>query len=895
MYIVKEGRKCQWKQLKGKFFEAVIKKFFLPVFLAVLIAGCTSDDDSVTKTFQLYGQARAYVEAKQYRSAFPILEQVSAEFFQAGKTNYAIEVQTILCQLEFEVGNYRSALDRVEKTKSIAHKDGNTSAEVQLNIIEGEIYHSLRDMARAYQAFESARSLADAFGNTKAELNMRLRIVELTMEFGNWEILLDDLESIISDSKNSGNSEITVKGLLTLDKWYTKNHKYVEAGNSLAQANKLAIEINNPMLEASCLEALGNVYGAMGNNELARNHFQKALEKIHGDENNRKAEVLLQFHVAQFFESKGFLQDAKQLYSAACENAKKAGDRLSENYLSLFLLQSTYALFSPAQKESNKAKLLQSYEQLVNRFQSCGHGTGQAYMLDAIGMIYERQGNISKASEYYHRAVDVDYNTWRDYYLPEWHEPYLKALGIDADHQRWYEHYAHSLILLNKPEEAARVLEQAALKQYEKEFQLLTISVRNQNIKSNIENLRSQLYQLQLLQFELGAHLSTQTNFQQYNNQALQRTIDSLRQVVTSASSKVLEQNRNFESFVLADVLPLSSYQHVIPRGAVVFQYCCSDSRLDILVLSRSSVSVRSVPIRRDSVVALVNTYCTLLHDPAVYAGEGGEASLPIMTRFALLSAQLYDVLIRPVESFIEQGVVIIPDPMMENLPFHALERQEKKTVQYFVEIANVDYLPTLGSLLYTTKPSLHLNTVTAFGNPTGKNWSIDYELRDIRSFFNGAKVFVGLDASWNNIKTTRADIIQLATGFQRPTPQYPLGALVVSDGLTVEGYTTVAFEKLMEIEASPVVFLSSNREQWSGISSSHAMLLRVNGVSEVFLNKWSADRKATKFFSEFFYTYLSQGLAPGDAYKQALLNLIRIRGVNHQRSWAQFFHYGIG
>ncbi|MEX0602951.1 MAG: CHAT domain-containing protein, partial [Bacteroidota bacterium] len=72
-------------------------------------------------------------------------------------------------------------------------------------------------------------------------------------------------------------------------------------------------------------------------------------------------------------------------------------------------------------------------------------------------------------------------------------------------------------------------------------------------------------------------------------------------------------------------------------------------------------------------------------------------------------------------------------------------------------------------------------------------------------------------------------------------------------------------------------------------------LLLHINGTSEVFYNAWFADRKAAKFFSEFFYTHLSNGLAPGDAYRQALLNLIQVREVQHPRSWAQFFHFGLG
>ena len=171
----------------------------------------------------------------------------------------------------------------------------------------------------------------------------------------------------------------------------------------------------------------------------------------------------------------------------------------------------------------------------------------------------------------------------------------------------------------------------------------------------------------------------------------------------------------------------------------------------------------------------------------------------------------------------------------------------------------------------------------------------MDYELRDIRSFFKGAKVMVGLETSWDNLKSIKADILQISTEFSQPSTELPLGNIVLSNGLMVEESTTVPFEKLSEHDAIPVIILSNHSGQGVGLSAAHALLLRINGTSDVFFNAWLADRKAAKFFSEYFFTHLANGLAPGDAYRQALLNLIRTKDVNHPHSWAQFFHYGLG
>jgi hypothetical protein len=110
-----------------------------------------------------------------------------------------------------------------------------------------------------------------------------------------------------------------------------------------------------------------------------------------------------------------------------------------------------------------------------------------------------------------------------------------------------------------------------------------------------------------------------------------------------------------------------------------------------------------------------------------------------------------------------------------------------------------------------------------------------------------------------------------------------------------VEQSITVPFEKLAELDAIPVMILSNHYGQGIGLSAEHALLLRINGTSDVFFNSWLADRKVAKFFSEYFFTHLANGLAPGDAYRQALLNLIRTRDVSHPRSWGQFFHFGVG
>jgi CHAT domain-containing protein len=235
-----------------------------------------------------------------------------------------------------------------------------------------------------------------------------------------------------------------------------------------------------------------------------------------------------------------------------------------------------------------------------------------------------------------------------------------------------------------------------------------------------------------------------------------------------------------------------------------------------------------------------------------------------------------------------------VQSSLLGSLPIHALERQTPDgRVGYVVERVAVDYIPAWTALMFPTKPSSRLRTIVAFGNPTGKNWSVDYELRDIRSFFRSADVFIGQEATWQNISSSKPDLLQISSEFQKGFDL--CGTFTVSEGGVSEQTREAAFLSLLELEAPPVVLLTNQSGSGQELGPDHALLLRMNGTSDVFLNRWIADRKAAKFFSEFFFTHLSNGLAPGDAYRQALLNLIQTRENAHPRSWAQFFHFGTG
>jgi tetratricopeptide (TPR) repeat protein len=654
---------------------------------------------------------------------------------------------------------------------------------------------------------------------------------------------------------------------------------------------------NEPVLDARlCMEA-GIVLKAQGKNNEALQIFRDAANNLRSKHTGRDQEIQLLFNIGTVYFDNGRFGDAKKYFADAEGLARGVGDAIAEGYLVLFGIRCDERSLSPNQRLQEVDRLAEAYAAAAQKFQSAGHRSGEAYALAQKGRLYESVGNQTKAREVYRQAIEVEATTMGEFTVPKYHHEYQEVLNLDKERSSWYAQLASLLIQMKGKEEALSVLELGSQRAQSKVLQDVTVALRHPSLRQDVQKARATLRELSMLQVEQSSMLSIRRgiNEDRYIN-ALHGQISNLQRDFASLSERIIGQFPNYEPLLHVGSIHVKDIQASIPPGTLVVRFLPANDQLFVFALTKTKFEVKSSIVPREKLLSLVAEYQRLLHDPSVYTGTAGEASIATMTRFATLSTQLYDHLLRPVDGMLERNLVIIESPEFEGFPFHTIERQDRGgSVKYVIEITSVDYLPSLASLRFKTADTEHLSRVTAMGNPTGKNWSIDYELRDIRSFFKEATIFISRDASWDNLKDVKTDVLQLSSDFLMGEGDSPLGMVALANRQTTDDVSKVPFEKLTEIQAPSIVVLSNQYGQGFGLSTAHALVLRINGTSDVFFNAWFSDRKAAKFFSEFFYTHLANGLAPGDAYRQALLNLIRTRDVNHPHSWGQFFHFGIG
>lgn len=864
--------------------------------ILLLLSHCEMRDRPLADATGLFEQAVSLYEDRSYARAESLFVQSLPVFERAGQTYTVVEANRYLGQIYLAEGRLYSALGKFDTalTQTESVKDFRT--EMMLHALIGDTYASLDGYQSALGSYREAQRLSSAFNDLDMKASLELRMGKVSMYAGHWDDALSYFQASSSYYRNQGGAG-AAEALRGLGQVAFRQKKFDDAQAAFAQARSAIENGNQFVLDAQLRTDLGLVQKAKANNNEALQWFRDAVNNLRSKKAGRDQEVVLLFNIGLVYYENGRFSDAKKYFTEGEMLAHSVGDGIAEEYLGLFGARCDEQSLSPNQRILEVDRLIQEYQSIAQKFQAEGQRSGEAYSHAQVGRLCESVGNLAKARDEYREAIEVEGTAFGEFMVPENHRLYHDALNLETERVSWYAQLASILIQMNLKEQALAILELGTERTMVNALRDVNLAIRHPILKQDLMKARSAMREIRMLQIEQSSLLSIRRGFTDDRVvNSLHTRITALQREITTLSDRITDQYPNYEPLLHTGLVNIKEVQASIPPGTLVLRFLPANDQLHVFALTRTKLEIKSSIVTREKLLSLVAEYLRLLNDPSVFTGTAGETSVTTMTRFATLSTQLYDYLLRPIDSMFDRNLVIISSPEFDRFPFQTIERQDRGgSVKYLIEITSVDYLPSLASIRFKTADAERIERVVAMGNPTGKNWSIDYELRDIRSFFKEATIDIGKDASWENLKDVKADVLQLSSDFRMGEGDSPLGVVALAKVQTPDETTRIPFEKLTEIQAPPLIVLSNQYGEGLGLSTIHALLLRMNGTSDVFLNAWFSDRKAAKFFSEFFYTHLANGLAPGDAYRQALLNLIRTRDVSHPHSWGQFFHYGLG
>ena len=898
------------EQLKNYSRRQIIS--FLLSAVLLLLGGCDigqDNEDPAVKSQELRTKAVECINGHDYLHAEQLLSETLPLDQQLQHWDRLAEDQSTAAKVEASLGFFSSAIENNTEAWKYYRQVGDHAAEVRSMNAVGNLFIGLGDFEKGINILNDALDVSKLSSNNEPDPETSMNLGNAFFWSGQYENALDQFASALAIFNKRRYSPAIVRALSRVGSTYAKLGRREEALGAYATVENIVSSVPNVIVKGEFNYDRGRTFESLGEWSAAAQSFHdgidilESLSRLEKNEQTNDLLILLYTGLGKVYAHNFAYQLAKQSFIEGYSLAKDAGKKIAIGYLLIAIAdcERKIGAVSPDQQAWIAAGTY--YEQAMTLFSRTGNVSGEAYANYKLGAMKEEAGNTDGALTFYKRAFELcsnqagEFNNWgEDEEFFGIREGAI-AEGIPFTQETfWYEPLVVALARQGRAEEALEIYEQGKAKYLSAKLRSFPYEFRDKNAGQAVESMQQQMRSAGVKEAELAFQKGLNANQRDaVRLAALTGEVTSANNALFSAASALSQKYPQLEILVHTPTFQETELRSALSYGTVVLDYLIADDRIVIFVISfdgmgrQMPVNVVEVPAYKDIVLEKIRQYNFMLNEHIHSIGTGHFQT----TDIERLSAELYNYFLRPVERLFVQRVVIVPPREMEGIPFHAFTRSTNEGVKPMVEIADISYLPYLAAVKSLQSPLRFTNTVIAVGNPRGNNWPLDFELRDIRSFFREATVYVSQNANEKQLFESFGDVLQLSTDFATDTLFPGQSTFVLASGSITNPDANIPIADFLRLHPYPVVYLSGQQSDASSLTPIHAALLMMNGTSNIILTMRPSESKANKFFSEKFYSALAKGSTVNDAYRSAVVAMAKSSTFNAPYQWSQFFKFG--
>ena len=897
-------------QLKNYPLQKTAAFFFSAMLLS--INGCDigqDNEDPAVKAQELRPKAAEFANGRDYLHAEELYSQILPLDQQLQQWDKLAEDRSNAAKAEAALGLFSSAIENNTEAWKYYRQAGDGAAEVRSMNALGNLSIGLGDFEKGINLLTDAIAVSKLSSNNEADPETSMNLGNAYLWSGQPASALDQFASALAIYNKRRYSAGIVRALSRVGYAYAKLGRRGEALGAFATVDNILSTVPNVIMKGNFSYDRGRSLEALGEWSAAAQSFHSGidiLENLSSSEKNEQTNdllIVLYTALGKVYAHNFAYPLAKQSFIEGYSLAKDAGKKTAIGYLLIAIAdcERKVAAVSPDQQASIAAGTY--YEQAMTLFARTGNVSGEAYANVKLGAMKEEEGNTDGALAFYRRAFELcsnksgEYNDWseNEEFFGIREKAEANGMPFTAE-SYWYEPLVVALAREGRAEEALDIYEQGKAKSLSAQLRSFPFAFREKNTGLAVESMERQMQSLAVKEAELSFQKGLAANQKDAQRIAsLGAEVTSTKNEQFGAAASLAQKFPQLEILFRTPTFQEAELRSALPYGTVVLDYLIADDRIVIFVISfdgmgrQMPVNIVEVPAYKDIVLEKIRQYTMMLNEHIHSIGTGYFQT----TDIERLSQELYNYFLRPVERLFVQRVVIVPPREMEGVPFHSFTRSTNEGIKTMVEIADVSYLPYLAAAKTLQSPQRFTNAVIAVGNPRGNDWPLDFELRDIRSFFRETTVYVSQNANEKQLFDSFGDVLQLSTEFSTDTLFPGRSTFVLSSGSITSPDAEIPVADFLRLHPYPVVYLSDQQSGASALTPMHAALLMMNGTSNVILTLRPSEPKANKFFSEKFYSALARGSNVNDAYRSAVVAMAKSPNFKAPYQWSQFFKFG--
>ena len=738
-------------------------------------------------------------------------------------------------------------------------------------------------------AFESAvakwKSASDAYrrkGETPALIDTLAQLASAYHALGQHRLAAKALDDAVTLARESNDRVRLINALSSRGAIDTFSRDAADAEKTLREALALARKEGDPAALGSVLNNLGNLLAAQEKFAQARAAYREAIDHMGGASGAKARANLARMAVAG-----GDFGQAPSLNQAAIKSAQSLPDSHDKAFALLRAGQTWEELFenAPAHEQRRRVDALHAYEQAAQVAEAAGDDRSLSFALGYTGRLYEREKKFEEAMRLTNRAL----------FLAQ------KIQSPDVLY-RWEWQLGRILRAQGRRDDAIAACQRAVdlLKNIRTD---LSTRLGNSNARSSFREAAGGVY------FDLADLLLQRAD--DLHDDALRDCLIQARD--TCEQLKTVE----LEDYFQDDCVNLfkkkrETIEDILQAKGPAKEKDKEGRNSALEKATRTTAVVYIIPLRdrTETLVSLpgglrrVKSRVTVAQITETVRAFREHLEKRTTSEYLAESWQLYDWLIRPLETLLEQNkidtLVFVPDGALRTIPMAALnDRQNFLIEKYSIAI-------TPGLTLMEPRPIARTNmTVMASGlSDSVQGYQalpfVVAEMNRLKELFNPDIIMNRDFAPERLVKEFAArpySIVHIASHGEFSSDVKKTFVLTYNSRFTLD-----ALEKLLSptlLRKDPVEMLTLSACQTAAGDDRAALGLGgiavKAGARSAFATLWNVnDQASTTLVGDFYTTLRDQPqMSKAQALRHAQMALLKDERFSHPCLWAPYLIIG--
>jgi len=851
------------------------------LFLALFLSqGCSRREPEGSGT-----RAAALLKSGDYPGALEAVHAAMAQIADQKKDSLLGEYYLMAAKCHRWLGQYDSVLGCFQEALMRFHSVGDQALERKGKIALAEFYSLMNNDAAALSLASDAAASAKVFSDAAGASNALEIAAEANHRLGKFDREMNLLEELVKadslENRSMRRAALMVREMRSLA---TSGRRDL----ALSVLDKLTSGPPDSSARAAAFYQLGLSHQLAGNRDSALLSFSRALGLTNTDADRPMQAKILSMLGCLAYRSRNY-DDARMHYGDALGSSGEIKDVMTSQMLRLMMVACDWKSQRGKSAEMS-SDFIKRCDDILTSCRQTGFRMGEAFALFVKARITEQGSQPDTALPLYIQALDA-YEQTRVSFPEGSSVPEMIDAFMDGEKSSWYIPALHEYCSRGKCSEAFSVAERRNLYGLNRFFSGLTFKTSDERINRSVSRLVWQLNAQQLLENDIIVELSSGRKMDYAHVEALMKNFPYLAGEVSSAAEEVGKSGPNFRWLLHQKAPLLDRVRDTLPENSALLEYVPLSDTLYVIVATRDTSVMRRAAVSSSHITELAMEFEKLIGDPHLNESLRQSSGQRSLGRIRELARVLANFLIEPVISAlgnVQKLYIVLPEEFGW-LPFHVLRTDAGVLVDRFA----VSYLPTSAVLYFSHKAVKPVTDIIGVGHPGRTDWDVEYELKDIRGFYDKAKMLFYTSATKRSLDASAYDVLHFAAEFTLDMAVPDNSALILSDGTTPYGVRELALGEALGIPP-PEVLIFSNISPLAGSFWRYAPLaFQAGGVPVLIATMWQGERKAKKYFGEVFYTSLQAGVPAAQAYQNAMMALAKNQEFSQPHRWGLYYIFG--